>query len=551
MDCVLRPVAVTLAQLATAGVTHRAIRPDNLFNAGAHQPAVLGSAWAAPPASLQPAVFEPPYSAMCVPAGRGDGSIGDDIYALGVTLIALALGKLPMAGLADIEIVRRKLELGCFSAVLGDHRLPAVIGDLVRGMLAEDPAHRPPPQVLLDISVARSRRLAVRQPRRAPRPLQVDNIAAGDARGLAHAMAVHPADGLRMLRDGTADNWVRRVLRDVPLANRIDEAQRLRAASGNDSRTSAMLMMQVVALLDPTAPLCWQGLALWPDGLGTALVAEHRKPENAVKLDELVQQNAVSVWATARTGHCDVPAMRRDAEQWRSWSKAGGAARLCYELNPLLPCASPLLAGSWVARLLDLAPALELASANPDFRKLVPVDADIAAFIAAHREERLIDESLIVPGLTGKASTGDETADRATHPLRAQLRLLAKLQMRLSPPRPLPGLAAWLVEHAGPLLASWNNRAKRTQIQQLLATTAKTGQLPAIVALLDDESALSADRQGLRAAAEAISLINAELHQIEAGAADRRAIARRIGRDVAAGTGLTSLAAVLAGLALG
>ena len=83
LDCLLRPAVQALDRLQQRGVTHRAIRPDNLFRLGPGQPVMLGAAWAAPPASLQPAVFEPPYSAMCLPAGRGDGSIADDVYALG------------------------------------------------------------------------------------------------------------------------------------------------------------------------------------------------------------------------------------------------------------------------------------------------------------------------------------------------------------------------------------------------------------------------------------------------------------------------------------
>ena len=32
---------------------------------------------------------------------------------------------------------------------------------------------------------------------------------------------------------------------------------------------------------------------------------------------------------------------------------------MTYLLNPMMPCASPLLEGRWVARLSDLLPALE------------------------------------------------------------------------------------------------------------------------------------------------------------------------------------------------
>ena len=143
LECVLRPAAHMLEHLQARGMTHRGIRPDNVFQSAPGQPVVFGPCWAAPPAMAQPALFEPPYSAMCLPAGRGDGSIADDVYALGVLLLCLALGRAPLAQLDDAAILRRKLELGTYAALAGDQRLPPIIGDLVRGMLAEDPEHRP------------------------------------------------------------------------------------------------------------------------------------------------------------------------------------------------------------------------------------------------------------------------------------------------------------------------------------------------------------------------------------------------------------------------
>src|SRR5437763_1208946 len=75
---------------------------------------ILGAAWVAPPASLQPALYEPPYSAMCLPCGRGEGSIADDVYSLGVALIALALGRTPLAGLEERAVLQQKLGLGSY-----------------------------------------------------------------------------------------------------------------------------------------------------------------------------------------------------------------------------------------------------------------------------------------------------------------------------------------------------------------------------------------------------------------------------------------------------
>ena len=252
-----------------------------MFERQRGQPLVLGAAWAAPPAMQQPALFEPPYSAMCHPAGRGDGSIADDVYALGVLLLTLALGRLPLAELDDAAILRRKLEVGSHGALVGDERLPPLVGDLLRGMLAEDPEHRPTPTLLTDPGVARSRRVAARPPRKAQRALPIGSIAVWDARTLAYAMAAEPEQAIGALRGGTAVSWLRRGLGESALATRVEDLVRhwLSESPSNESRSDAMMLMRVVAAIDPLAPLCWYGVAMWPDGLGPLLAVaagEHR-----------------------------------------------------------------------------------------------------------------------------------------------------------------------------------------------------------------------------------------------------------------------------------
>jgi eukaryotic-like serine/threonine-protein kinase len=54
LEHVLRPMAQVLISLQDLGITHRAIRPDNVFSIAPSQPVILGAAWAGPPALLQP-----------------------------------------------------------------------------------------------------------------------------------------------------------------------------------------------------------------------------------------------------------------------------------------------------------------------------------------------------------------------------------------------------------------------------------------------------------------------------------------------------------------
>ena len=547
LEHVVRPVALVLDQLQTRGVTHRGIRLDNVFQAHPGHPVVVGPAWATPPAMAQPALFEPPYSIMCLPAGRGDGTIADDVYALGVVLLCLALGRVPLAHLDDTAILRRKLELGSFAALAGEERLPSAIADLVRGMLAEDPEHRPPPSLLLDPASARGRRVAARPPRRAQRPLSVAGLDVWGARALAYAAAINPEQGMAALRDGSVVQWLRRGVGDALLGARLEDLIRHRAlnAPAEDPHGDAMLLARAIAILDPLAPMCWRGMVLWPDGIGTALAAA-RDPkadaDAAARVEEIVALEVAANWSIVRPERCDLTLLRVEARRQHTWLQirepARGAARLTYLLNPLLPCASPLLRGRWVTRLAELLPALEQASVNVDRKQAGPMDADIAAFIAARSERRLDTE------LTALAS--DPDGDAA---FLAQLRLLAQLQHRFKA-RACPGLGGWLSERAGPALAAWHNRERRAAVAERLQAFAQAGALPQMLTLLDDPVGRNADvREAQRVAAE-IRRIDAELAQLAAGAAERAVIAGRLGQEIAAGIGLAALAAVIVVAAL-
>lgn len=541
LSAVLRPIAQVMIELESRGITHRGIRPDNVFRGPPGTQVVLGAAWSEPPAYRQPALFEPPYSAACHPSGRGAGTIADDVYALGVLLIVLALGRVPLARLDETAIIERKLSMGSFAALAQDEKLPPIIGDLARNMLAEDPEHRPPPTLLLDPIAARGRRVAARPPHRAPRPLRLGASQVWDARGLAFAIGREPDAAVQAMRSGEAMQWLRRSLGDAALAARLEEFQRHRLSEGpvQDTRLDRWLLMRVTTQIDPLAPMTWRGVSFWPDSVGAMMAADATCRTVAT---EVIAGDAITQWSLLRDERSDVHWTRTERQRHHTLLQlrgpSGGAPRLLYSLNPLLPCESPLLAGRWVVSLTDLPAELNDAVARADPNSDL-LDNDLLAFIAVRAERRLDVE---VNALNGRLSD----AERLT----AQLRLLAGLQARFWP-QPLPGLSAWIAARGAPLVVQWNNRPKREEVAAELNRLAAQGLLTPILNLVSDSATRDADTQGAERARQELAGLDLELAAIADGAEARAAHARRVGQEIVAGMGLTALATMLVLAAVG
>ena len=123
--------------------------------------------------------------------------------------------------------------------------------------------------------------------------------------------------------------------------------------------------------------------------------------------------------------------------------------------------------------------------------------------------------------------------------------------LRIAATQPLPGLTAWLVARAAPLLATWYHLPNRAALAEQLAALVAAGQILALLALLEDPVAREVDAHGAIAAVNQVARIDAELNQLLTSASERAEQARRLGQELAAGAGLVALAAVLTAAALG
>ncbi len=541
----VRPAALTLARLEERGLTHRSIRPNNLYQPHPGAPVQLGCAWAGPPALLQPAVFEPPYSAMCHPAGRGDGSIADDVYALGVVLLSLALGQVPLAGLEPDDVIRRKLELGSFVALAGSARLSPTIADLVRGMLAEEPSHRPVPRLLADPLAARARRVAARPQTRAQSALAFGSAQVWNARSLALALSRDPEGAAHLLRGFAVDLWLRRALGDPVLAGRVEAVVRdPDPEPGTRPVDPPTIVMRAVSVLDPLAPLVWRGLALFPDALGPLLAAvsggQASRPQAGMDgIVELIEGDALDLWTRARPERGDPatawPGTVELRVPLRAAGWAGGPARVTYALNPLLPCRSALLAGICVVRLADVLPALERVAAGlADPRTDMLIDAELGAFLAARLSGRADADLAILAHLDQQAD--DPRGERGL----AQLRVLTLLQGR-GTAQPAPALAQAALRSVTRALAAWHHRGQRAAREAALRQAAEAGQLSDMLALIEDVPARKSAASAAAAASAELRRIAADLASLDADTGLRDATIRVSGEEIAKAAGLVVL----------
>ncbi|WP_114375169.1 serine/threonine-protein kinase [Elioraea thermophila] len=538
---VVRPIGRALLTLGDLGLTHRGIRPDNLFRAG-NGPVLLGDGFCTPPALAQPAAFEDPATAVCLPAGRGEGTIADDLYALGVTLVALAMGEWPLAGRDDAAVIRAKLEHGNLVAVVGENRLPGGIATLVRGLLAEDPARRPQPAELAGWpGTAKVRPVSARPLPRASRGLRIGKVEVRDLRSLAFALGRNWSEGAEALRSGAVAVWVERGLGQPVLAARLRE---LTGPLPRGDEPFDGTMCRAIAALDPHAPLFWQGKALMPDGIGAVLAETLLAPSPSglplAALDALIGDMVIARWASVpgERPH-DAMALDRAARRyrlvWRNANLGSGPERLLYALNPALPCLSPLIAGEAAGTVPAALAALE-RRAGGLARGTLPIDRHLAAFIAVHMDGRLDDALAAV----GAATTPAEAAVAA-------MAVFAQLQTTHRS-APMPALAGLLADLAMPALAQWRERARRERATAEAAAVAASGDLARLHALFADPQARARDSiafaQARREAQEAAQAIARLRHDRAA----REAEARRLGARLSHATGLVVLALTLLSL---
>ena len=501
--CILEPAILILGYMAQRSLTHRAIRPDNMYWQGTLKTSVLlGDCVSSAPALLQPVVFEPVESGMTPP-------IADDFYALGVTALVLSSGHVPFVGVNPNEIIQARLHRGSFSALMQGERPPFGLRELLRGLLSDDS------QNLWDLEqleqwLGGGLRSSVQEVRvgSVTRAFSYDGHDFLNYRLLADAFGQNLKKAEQVIVDPVFDKWLRRGANDHALADRIRKVANKSRDVKASGKFKYLHVTRTCMLLDPYGPIRAQGLIAMPTGIGARLTdAFNRRDTDAIDcIRECLANGAALDWYKQQG---DTEAAIHDQEIKKigqikqildNPALGYGIERYLYMLDPFHPRRSAALKGAHVADAENLLPALEeVVEKHGELSTIV--DRHLVAYIAA-RVQVNIDKPLIALEAAGE----DVVA--------INLALLARIQSKLGPGN-FPFLTAWMARELEPSINRINSKSFRDQMRKRLRSLAEAGSLVKLHACLNNDNAVRQDDSARKRATPEFANASREVAQLE------------------------------------
>lgn len=538
----ITPLIRGLLELQRTGVIHGSIRPNNIYwRHASTTPPQFGDCLSLPCGFEQPVLFETIERGMSAPAGRGAGLHVDDCYALGVTLALVILGENPLAEIDDRTILASKLERGTFNTLIGTRHLAPSHIELLRGLLTDDSTQR---WTASDLEQWLSgRRLTPKSSdvgRRASRHFDVGGKEYWRVRPLAQALIENATDAVKIIENGSLEKWLMRSLGDEERAKLVGECTEETKAKGKGGHYEDQTIARVALALDPDGPIRYRGVSVLPAGVASFLAYTLLSNGNVQVISELIASGLVGAWASAQR---DMPSellptiqqidrMRIHIDRT---SFGNGVERVLYELNPYLPCFSPMLRQYCVVGARVMLATLERVAATPG-HPLEPMDRHIAAFLLV-RDKR--SEALF-----NAMSPGELPLRRGI----AMLTLFSELQYRYGPDK-APAMAAWLLPMLEPNLRHFISRPLQEKVRREVKEATAQGNLGAMIHAVDDPRRIQMDEQDFLRARLMYQDIVREIAQIDKTLRDKNNVGRSLGRPVAA-TIASFLSIVLIALAL-
>ncbi len=524
----IEPMVVMLKDMRDKGFSHGSIRPSNIYcppGAGSNT-IVLGDGLSVQAHSSQSPLFLPVNKALADPMGRGFGTIEDDIYAFGVSLFLFLRKHDEFSALGDEEVLRRKVEFGSYSTLIGKERLQASFLELLRGVLYDDETQRwNVDDILSWLDGVRLTPLTSMKKKKANRPLVLNGKKYFFAELLAVDLHHNPGELSVLIENGNLDRWVRKALDDSAMVERYEKALEHASSFDDASSNNDYFVFHLGIALNPVLPARYKGMCFTYDGMGAILAKTAHENKDMAVFKEILNLNILD-YALVAEGMSEAM-MLTILKQYDACRSAligkkleQGIERCIYTLCPDAPCFSPKLRGYFVYNPESTVLTFEALCKKGGQISLM-MDKHLLAFFAAR------DSSLMSTFLPDFNST---EKDRQ---ISGNLHFMAALQRRAKV-EALPAVAGVFVESLSGVYKIYKNTVMRKRIEENVRAAAKAGDLISMSALIEDEDALLKDENGFNIAMNEYKLLQREYNQYNKKLASKKTYGLTNGHDAAA-----------------
>lgn len=526
MNIVVKSMIGVLQDFRDKDFVHGAIRPSNMFDAGAvgkPKKIILGDCLSTVASYAQSPAFEPIARAMATPAGRGKGTLEDDMYAFGVSLAVLLRQNDPLQGMSPKEIVEQKITHGSYAAVTGKDRFKGEILELLRGLLHDEASQR---WTIDEILVwMDGRRLSPKQSvttKKAQRAISL----MGEKYFLPNLLALDmPAAGAevkKMIDDESLVLWMGRSLQDDEALARLEKSISNARQGGMGPGYEERLVANVSIALDPSAPLRYKGYAIMGEGVGAAMYEAVAMKQNLNPFAEMFNYNLMSNWlAVQLNSKLDVVGLHNKFELVRRYLRSSrqgeGIERCLYLLAPDAPCMSEFLKDYVVHRSEDLLRAYE----DLCQKKRTPsvfIDRHVMAFLF-QRDAKSIEPVAF-----------DLNTSERHRVVLGTLKCFATIQRRYDV-EDLPGLTKSLAMMLPAVYKRYHDRNVREKLQKSVEEFAELGDLQKMAALLDNPDLINKDFVAFRKAMNEFGEIEREREALEKALGDKASFGIQTGKE--------------------
>lgn len=528
VDRLIFPMARMLKEMEDKSFTHGSIRPSNIFHGSADKtaPVILGDCLAVQPGSSQSSIFLPIEKALAEPMARGKGSIKDDIFAFGVSLVFFLRKNDELKHIGEDELLKRRIENGTFATLIGGERFQASFLELLRGILHDDPDQRwslddlfawldgtrltPPPHV---------------KPKKANRPITFGGKKYLYPQLLALDIQKFPHDIAEAIEDGSFAQWIDKAVDDNHLTERYAKATERIAGMGSITDNKDYMVTQLKMALNPALPIYYKGRVFVNDGLGAMLAQDIYADRDLNFYREVFKLNIpdqnMSVKGASQNALMINLKLYDSCRASINNLRVGyGIERCVYMLCKDTPCLSPKLKGYFVNGH---------RAALFSFEKICAGGKEVALLLDRHAVAFF---SVLDGGLVERSLYDLNETDKKLQ-IMGNLRLFATVQERAKGMHAY-ALAAVFMDSMKDVYKGYKNRALRKKIQDGVEAAAKDGDLVTMSSILDDELIAKKDEIAFQRARYEFKQLQREYSEYNRRLGNKATYGVTNGRDAAA-----------------